>query len=149
MNKKIKFERHAEICDQIKDVYRSKNEDYGDSIGKLYSKLGDITILTRISDKYERLMGLMQPGKKPNHESIDDTILDMANYCIIWAMERSLTIDPSIMVDDREEYIPPKNFDELIQQSTIHRGKPLKMTDDQIKQREEQMKKHGITVSTI
>lgn len=88
-----KQERHAIICNELNEVYKKKNADYGDSVGELYSKLGDITILTRISDKYNRLMGLLDPKKEQveiNYESIDDTILDLANYSIIWLMERRL-----------------------------------------------------------
>ena len=87
-----KIYEHKKICDELNETYEKKNSDYGDSIGELYNKLGDITILTRISDKYNRLMNLLDPNndREVNYESVDDTILDMANYCIIWLMERRL-----------------------------------------------------------
>ena len=87
-----KIYEHKKICDELNETYKKKNADYGDSIGELYNKLGDITILTRISDKYNRLMNLLDPNndRAVNYESVDDTILDMANYCIIWLMERRL-----------------------------------------------------------
>lgn len=87
-----KIYEHKKICDELNETYEKKNADYGDSIGELYNKLGDITILTRISDKYNRLMNLLDPNndREVNYESVDDTILDMANYCIIWLMERRL-----------------------------------------------------------
>ena len=87
-----KIYEHKKICDELNETYEKKNADYGDSIGELYNKLGDITILTRISDKYNRLMNLLDPNndRAVNYESVDDTILDMANYCIIWLMERRL-----------------------------------------------------------
>ena len=83
---------HKEICDSMNELYIKKNADYGDSVGIVYEKLGDISILTRISDKYNRLMGLMDPKNtnEPNFESIDDTIQDLANYALIWMMERKL-----------------------------------------------------------
>ncbi|MGL4451404.1 MAG: nucleotide modification associated domain-containing protein, partial [Sarcina sp.] len=85
-----KLQIHADICDNIKTVYQLKNADYGDSVGKLYSELGDVSFLTRISDKYYRLMNLLDPkkDKEVNFESVEDTIMDMANYCIIWMTER-------------------------------------------------------------
>lgn len=85
-----KIYEHKKICDELNETYKKKNADYGDSVGELYAKLGDITLLTRISDKYNRLMNLLDPKKEGevNYESVDDTILDMANYCIIWLMER-------------------------------------------------------------
>lgn len=87
-----KIHEHKKICNELNETYEKKNADYGDSIGELYNKLGDITILTRISDKYNRLMNLLDPNndRAVNYESVDDTILDMANYCIIWLMERRL-----------------------------------------------------------
>lgn len=90
-----KIKLHKEICEELNDTYRKKNSDYGDSVGELYSKLGDITILTRISDKYNRLMNLLQPDhvQEVMDESIDDTILDLANYAVIWLMERRLKND--------------------------------------------------------
>jgi hypothetical protein len=35
-------------------------------------------------------MNLMTIEGEQNYESIEDTIQDMANYCIIWLMEREL-----------------------------------------------------------
>lgn len=90
---------HETICKELNETYKKKNADYGDSVGELYAKLGDITLLTRISDKYNRLMNLLDPKKEGevNYESVDDTILDMANYCIIWLMERRLKNSKCIM----------------------------------------------------
>lgn len=93
MNKKIAT--HDRICAEIHEMYVKKNADYGDSVGELYSKLGDVSFLTRISDKYNRLMNLMcdydgYMKKEINYESVDDTIQDLANYCIIWLMEREM-----------------------------------------------------------
>lgn len=99
MNNKI--EKHEEICNKLHEMYILKNADYGDSVGELYKKLGDISFLTRISDKYNRLMNLMIAGGGENFESIEDTIQDMANYCIIWLMERELLYGEK---EDEEEY---------------------------------------------
>lgn len=86
-----KYDKHKEICDGLNELYKTKNAEYGDSVGELYSKLGDITMLTRITDKCNRLLNLMSnPEIDIMYESIDDNILDMANYCIIWMMERKL-----------------------------------------------------------
>lgn len=90
-----KIEKHEQICNEIHEMYIKKNADYGDSVGELYKKLGDISFLTRISDKYNRLMNLMcdydgYTKKDVNYESVEDTIQDLANYCIIWLMEREM-----------------------------------------------------------
>lgn len=74
----------------MNEVYQKKNADYGDSFGETYAKLGIISAVTRISDKYNRLVSLCtkpEEERKVKDESITDTLLDMANYCIMTAIE--------------------------------------------------------------
>ena len=97
------------MCNEIHEMYIKKNSDYGDSVGELYRRLGDISFLTRISDKYNRLMNLMTKDKPEQHfESIQDTIQDMANYCIIWLMEME------VMQEDIEESLSQLPKDENV-----------------------------------
>lgn len=103
-----KIEKHEQICNEIHEMYIKKNADYGDSVGELYQKLGDISFLTRISDKYHRLMNLMTDydgykKKEINYESVDDTIQDLANYCIIWLMERAMQEEKAVVTDEIDE----------------------------------------------
>ena len=83
--------RHQEICDYIHmDLYLPKNAAYGDSFHKLYSDLGIISAVTQISHKYNRLVNLAKDKNADMiaaDESITDTLLDLANYCILTAME--------------------------------------------------------------
>ena len=80
------------IVDHMSDTYRAKNSDYGDSVGDTYNKFGDISFLVRISDKYNRLLSLTnnEQNQQVQDEKLEDTILDMANYCILWLIERQL-----------------------------------------------------------
>lgn len=83
-------EMHKELCNDIHETYKSKNSDYGNSFSDTYAKLGIISALTRISDKYNRLVSLCtkpENERKVLDESISDTLLDMANYCIMTVME--------------------------------------------------------------
>lgn len=96
-----KIERHLEIVTELNKLYAEKNQDYGDSFGKTYRKLGIISALTRISDKYNRLISLATKPKeerKVKDESIQDTLLDMANYCIMTIIE----MEVEKMFDDLE-----------------------------------------------
>lgn len=83
--------RHQEICDYIHmNLYLPKNAAYGDSFHKLYSDLGIISAVTQISHKYNRLVNLAKDKNADTlaaDESITDTLLDLANYCILTAME--------------------------------------------------------------
>ena len=89
----MKKDIYNEIIQKLSKTYEAKNADYGDSVGDTYDKFGDVTFLTRITDKYNRLLSLYQKGTPQVAESMDDTILDMANYCILWLVERELRKD--------------------------------------------------------
>lgn len=85
-----RIERHLEIVTALNQLYASKNADYGDSFGETYHKLGIISALTRISDKYNRLISLAtkpEEERKVKDESIQDTLLDLSNYCIMTVIE--------------------------------------------------------------
>ena len=82
-----KSEHHSQICDRLNAIYYAKNQDYGDSFGKAYAEYGDISAMVRISDKFNRLKQLTNGHEPQVDEPLKDTILDMANYLIMWAME--------------------------------------------------------------
>ena len=120
MERKIK--KHEKMCNEIHEMYIKKNSDYGDSVGELYRRLGDISFLTRISDKYNRLMNLMTKENPEQHfESVQDTIQDMANYCIIWLMEME------VLQEDIEAA--------LIQQNIVEQ--PVKTYEEEADEEEE------------
>lgn len=85
--------RHQEIVDDLNVLYRSKNKEYGDSFHDLYKDLGIISAVTQITHKYNRLKTLakdyaaLQDKANVENESLTDTLLDMANYCILTVME--------------------------------------------------------------
>ena len=84
-----KTDNHKQICESIHEMYKSKNADYGDSFSDMFAEYGIITALARIGDKYNRIKNIY---KKENRihvkdESVKDTLLDMANYCIMTVME--------------------------------------------------------------
>lgn len=81
-------EKHREVCSQLNAIYEQKNRAYGNSFGDTYNDLGIISAVTRISDKFNRLKNLVKNTNIPQaDESISDTLLDMANYCIMTYME--------------------------------------------------------------
>lgn len=85
-----KIQMHKDLCKELNDTYKKKNHDYGDSFGETFNKLGVISAITRISDKYNRLVSLCtlpEEERMVKDESISDTLLDMANYCIMTEIE--------------------------------------------------------------
>ena len=92
--KSVKMDRlgiYEYILNHLEETYEAKNNDYGNSIADTYEKFGCVSFLVRITDKYNRLMTLCNPNapeQKVKDEKIDDTILDLANYCLLWLVER-------------------------------------------------------------
>ena len=88
-----RIQMHKDLCKILNETYESKNSDYGNSFGETFSKLGIVSAVTRISDKYNRLCSLATKGdeeRKVKDESITDTLLDMANYCIMTVIEMQI-----------------------------------------------------------
>ena len=86
-----KVQLHEQICQELKQIYQRKNERYGDSYAKLRRDLGRDSILYRVGDKYHRLQQLLRnPWLSHDDESIDDTLMDLANYCIMELVERQV-----------------------------------------------------------
>ena len=83
-----KYADHMRICMNLNDIYIQKNKAYGNSFSDTFEKLGIISAITRITDKYNRLVNLATYSNiNIGDESIKDTLLDMANYCIMTYME--------------------------------------------------------------
>lgn len=84
----VKLNFHACICEQIKDTYKRKNADYGDSFAILRKRYPNQVII-RLHDKLLRLERLLDPEYKAkvSDESIEDTLIDLANYAILELVE--------------------------------------------------------------
>jgi hypothetical protein len=84
-----KIELHKTLCDQLNDIYSRKNADYGDSFAKVRKEVPN-AILVRLMDKMERITTLLLNGERLQvaDEKVDDTLLDLANYCLMEVVER-------------------------------------------------------------
>ena len=81
--------KHENLCKELNKIYESKNNDYGDSFAKVRKELGNTAILVRIYDKVERLKTLlMGTEQKVSDEKIEDTLMDLSNYCLMELIER-------------------------------------------------------------
>lgn len=81
-------EMFQDILTELYDLYVRKNADYGNSFGNTWRKLGSISALTRISDKVDRLISLeTKDASERNFESIEDNLIDLANYTIMSIIE--------------------------------------------------------------
>ena len=81
-------EKHRVVIEELNKIYAIKNKNYGDSFAESIRKYGQIASLTRISDKFQRMEQLiLSKDIDCDDESLEDTLMDMANYCIMTVME--------------------------------------------------------------
>jgi hypothetical protein len=71
------------ILQALYDTMLRKHEDYGpmNIAGAPGGPMNGLRV--RMYDKLARLNNLVDTGDTPNYESIEDTLLDLANYAII------------------------------------------------------------------
>ena len=67
------------------EIYTKKSEDYNnESAVEEYFPFGNISYLQLIHMKYLRIMSVAKSHSKPNFESLEDSLLDMINYCSVF-----------------------------------------------------------------
>ena len=80
--------QHESLLRQIHDTYIKKNHDYGDSFSRSFKKYGLVAAMVRMEDKWNRLDNMASGAEqKVADETIRDTLLDLAGYCIMTTME--------------------------------------------------------------
>ena len=88
-------QKYMDVINKLKETFLKKNHDYGSSVKKNYDKFeaygkneGLKYVFGRIAEKHDRLENLIY-GAHTNQvtdESVEDTLLDMANYAILAAV---------------------------------------------------------------
>ena len=78
------------IQDKLVNIYAKKNHDYGDSFNEGCDELGVGYAFSRIFDKTKRFQTLAKGIMNNNlsievqDETVEDTIMDLANYCVMY-----------------------------------------------------------------
>ena len=78
---------HSQICNELTEIYRKKNHDYGDSYHKSFQKWGLPMAAIRLEDKLNRFETLIKSVGEVKDETMRDTLLDLANYSIMAILE--------------------------------------------------------------
>lgn len=78
-----------EMSSQLAETYEKKNTDYGNSFTESVDRYGYVAGIVRMSDKFNRAENLLLNDNEAlvNDESAVDTLLDLAAYSIMLAME--------------------------------------------------------------
>lgn len=84
-----KVEIHGKLCDETHALYARKNSDYGDSFAQLRTRYPNFVCM-RLFDKLNRLDTVMDPQHQiqVSEETIEDTLMDIANYALMELTER-------------------------------------------------------------
>lgn len=77
---------HEEILNELHETYVRKNADYGNSFDDLLDEDGLIVAKIHLKEKLNRFGSLIKQEAQVKEESIEDTLLDMANYAILTIM---------------------------------------------------------------
>lgn len=124
MTKEEYLKFHSDCCRKMIDVTKAKNADYtGGSddpfanfrqIGGLVQvpSIVEIGFLTRMSDKMSRIGSFVTKGiLLVKDESIEDTLIDLANYCLLFAgYLRSLRMKPKELPPSSPEFVSSKGL---------------------------------------
>ena len=84
-----KIDIHEQLCEEMHELYERKNADYGDSFAQLRKRYPNFVCM-RLFDKLNRLDTVIQPeyALKVSDETVEDTLMDIANYAIMELTER-------------------------------------------------------------
>jgi len=100
------LEKHKELCDKIHNTCVAKNHDYGNSASDLYNKFGLISYIVRMNDKMNRINTLIKREAEVKDEKITDTLLDLANYCLLAVADMELEKENENEVPNRKRPLP-------------------------------------------
>lgn len=76
------------ITEEMFELWQRKNKDYGDSFSKGFEEYGMVMPCIRLEDKLLRFKQLVKNGNaEVKTESIEDTLIDLANYAVMTLME--------------------------------------------------------------
>lgn len=72
-----------DITKEMTELYHKKNKDYGNSFDQSLNEFGIIASIVRMNDKMNRVKQLCANSPEVKSESIQDTLIDLANYAIM------------------------------------------------------------------
>ena len=124
-------EEHKKLCDLMHEIYIKKNSDYGNSFSDLYDEYGSIISEIHIREKFNRFKQL-RTNESQVGESIEDTLMDMANYCLLTLLEMKKLnsyIDEEVIEENielEEVQDPTENATEEMVVKSMHKDEEIK-----------------------
>lgn len=84
------IEEYEKIVNETMELCKRKNADYGNATDESFKQFGDVSYQVRCFDKWSRINTLLKNGKAEVSESLEDSLLDLANYLFLWVTSRRL-----------------------------------------------------------
>lgn len=82
-----KEDQFKAITENMLKTFVAKNSDYGNSFEQSCDTFGTVAAVVRMNDKMNRINTLYNNTKIARvDEKLEDTLLDLANYCILTVM---------------------------------------------------------------
>lgn len=82
-----KEDQFKAITEDMLKTFVAKNSDYGNSFEQSCDTFGTVAAVVRMNDKMNRINKLYNNTKIARvDEKLEDTLLDLANYCILTVM---------------------------------------------------------------
>ena len=88
----------TDILKRMEEIHNSKSQDYADPNNPMsnfdVAEYG-LSLFRKERDKcfvwpiFTKLATLLNSGNAPNNESIEDSLIDIANYVILWKVDFS------------------------------------------------------------
>lgn len=94
MNKQEQETHFNEVVEKMRNTMLSKGDDYANTdrlsnfklAGNVSGLNAKLNCLSLIATKVARLGVLLNSNKEPNNESVQDSVLDLANYAVLLSM---------------------------------------------------------------
>lgn len=83
----MREELFKQITNEMFELWKRKNADYGSSVTDTYKDFGIVAYLVRMQDKMNRLKTITKKDALVKDEKIEDTLIDLANYSILALIE--------------------------------------------------------------
>lgn len=87
MNIEQEIEVFKAYTSEMVEIFARKRADYGPTTTETFEKFGPLSMLVRMHDKLGRLDNILTGKQVPYYEGASDTLIDLANYCLITMLE--------------------------------------------------------------
>lgn len=93
--------RFGLVCMNAIKLYARKNKDYGNSFDKGVDVIGPAYAVGRLYDKMNRIISISNAKTiEVKDEKLEDTLMDLANYSIMYLAHNDKKKYPTLEVDD-------------------------------------------------